>query len=73
MELKLADRAAVLRVSDDGVGLDPLRPEGIGLTSIREQILVLDGTVAITSAPSKGTVIEVSIPVKNISFAPSLD
>src|SRR5690348_1967089 len=38
MELKLADRAAVLRVSDDGVGLDPLRPEGIGLTSIREQV-----------------------------------
>jgi signal transduction histidine kinase len=69
MELKLADRAAVLRVSDDGVGLDPLRPEGIGLTSIRERVLALDGTVAITSAPSKGTVIEVSIPVKNISLA----
>jgi signal transduction histidine kinase len=69
MELKLADRAAVLRVSDDGVGLDPLRPEGIGLTSIREQVLALDGTVAITSVPSKGTVIEVSIPVKNIFLA----
>lgn len=73
MELKLADRAAVLRVSDDGVGLDPLRPEGIGLTSIREEVLALDGTVAITSAPSKGTVIEVSIPVKNISLPPGLD
>ena len=69
MELNLADRAAVLRVSDDGVGLDPLRPEGIGLTSIREQVLALDGTVVITSAPSKGTVIEVSIPVKNIFLA----
>jgi signal transduction histidine kinase len=73
MELKLADRAAVLRVSDDGVGLDPLRPEGIGLTSIREEVLALDGTVAITSAPSKGTVIEVSIPVKNISLPPGID
>jgi signal transduction histidine kinase len=73
MELKLADRAAVLQVSDDGVGLDPLRPEGIGLTSIREQVLALDGTVAITSASSKGTVIEVSIPIKNISLAPGLD
>jgi signal transduction histidine kinase len=69
MELKLADRAVVLRVSDDGVGLDPLRPEGIALTSIREQVLALDGTVAITSSPSKGTVIEVSIPVKDISLA----
>jgi signal transduction histidine kinase len=73
MELKLNDRVAVLRVSDDEVGLDPLRPEGVGLTSIREEVLALGGTVAITSAPSKGTVIEVSIPVKNISLAPGLD
>ena len=64
MELKLANRAAVLRVSDDGVGLDPLRPEGIGLTCVRERVLALDGTLEITSAPSKGTVIEVSIPVR---------
>jgi two-component system sensor histidine kinase UhpB len=64
MELKLANRAAVLRVSDDGVGLDPLRPEGIGLTCLREQVLALDGTLEITSAPSKGTVIEASIPVR---------
>jgi signal transduction histidine kinase len=73
MELKLTDRAAVLRVSDDGVSLDPLRPEGIGLTCVREQVLALDGTLEIISAPSKGTVIEVSIPVKNISLVPGLD
>jgi len=64
MELKLANRAAVLRVSDDGVGLDPRRPEGIGLTCVRERVLALGGTLEITSAPSKGTVIEASIPVR---------
>ena len=66
MELKLANRAAVLRVSDDGVGLDPLRPEGIGLTCVRERVLALDGTLEITSAPSKGTVIEASIPAEHL-------
>ena len=73
MELKLADRAAVLRVSDDGVGIDPLRPEGIELACMREQVLALDGTLEITSSPSKGTVIEVSIPVKTISSIRGLD
>ena len=73
MELKLADRAAVLRVSDDGVGIDPLRPEGIELACMREQVLALDGTLEITSSPSKGTVIEVSIPVKTTSSIRGLD
>jgi signal transduction histidine kinase len=67
MELKLADQAAVLRVSDDGVGIDPLGPEGTELACMREQVLALDGTLEITSSPSKGTVIEVSIPV-NTTF-----
>jgi signal transduction histidine kinase len=70
MELRLADRAAALRVSDDGVGIDPLRPEGVALTCMREQVLALDGRLEITSSPSKGTVVEVSIPVKNNLFNP---
>jgi signal transduction histidine kinase len=70
MELKLTDRAAVLRVSVDGVGMDPLRPEGVALTCMREQVLALDGTLEIASSPSKGTVVEVSIPVKTISLIP---
>jgi len=71
MELKLAQQAAALRISDDGVGLDASRPEGVGLTCIREQVLALDGTVEITSAPSKGTAIEISVPVKT-SLKPGL-
>ena len=64
MEMRLAGRAAVLRVSDDGVGVDPLCPERIGLTCIREQVLALGGNLEITSAPSKGTTIEVSVPIR---------
>ena len=65
MELKLANGEAILRVSDDGAGMDPICPEGIELTCMREQVLALNGTLEITSSPSKGTVIEVSIPIKN--------
>jgi signal transduction histidine kinase len=67
MELKLGNKAAVLRVSDDGVGFDALRPQGVGLIFMREQVLAQGGTLEITSVPSKGTVIEASFPVENIS------
>lgn len=74
MELKLTDRAAVLRVSDDGVGIQPGSCDGVGLTKIREQVVALDGIFEIKSAHSKGTVIEVSIPVKSDSAsAPRLN
>jgi signal transduction histidine kinase len=65
--LKLANDAVVLRVSDDGVGFDAACPPGVGLTFIREQVLAQGGRLEITSVPSKGTVIEASFPVENIS------
>jgi two-component system nitrate/nitrite sensor histidine kinase NarX len=67
LELKVANKAVVMRVSDDGVGFDTLRAQGVGLTFMREQVLAQGGTLEITSVPSKGTVIEASFPVENIS------
>jgi signal transduction histidine kinase len=67
LELKLANKAAVLRVSDDGVGFDALRAQGVGLTFMREQVLAQGGNLKITSVPSKGTIIEASFPVENIT------
>lgn len=61
MELRLEGRAVQLRISDDGVGLGS--SEGAGMTLVREQLLALDGTLHISSVPSKGTVIEVSAPI----------
>ncbi len=63
MELRLAGRAVQLRISDDGVGL--AMSEGAGLTLVREELLALDGTLHISSVPSKGTVIEASVPIKS--------
>jgi signal transduction histidine kinase len=67
MELNLASRAVVLRVGDNGGGLDVLRAESVGMTYSREQVLTLDGTLEIISVPSQGTMIEVSIPIECIS------
>jgi signal transduction histidine kinase len=61
MELRLEGRAVQLRISDDGVGLGS--SEGAGMTLVREQLLALDGTLRISSVPSKGTVIEVFAPI----------
>jgi two-component system sensor histidine kinase UhpB len=73
MELTLAGRAVLLRISDDRVGVDPGRSEGLALKLVREQLLALGGTLSITSVPSKGTVVEVSIPFKAASLLPGHD
>ena len=71
MELDLASRSAVLRVSDRGGGLDGLRVENVGTTYMREQILTLDGTLEITSVDAKGTqgtTIEVALPIQPVAL-----
>jgi signal transduction histidine kinase len=64
VELRVADGRVLLRITDDGLGMDPQQGEGIGLTYMREQALSLDGTFKIMSTPKGGTVIEASAPVK---------
>ena len=65
MELRLEGQAVQLRITDDGVGLGSR--EGPGMTLVREQLLALDGTLHISSMPSKGTVVEVSAPITTSS------
>jgi two-component system sensor histidine kinase UhpB len=65
--LKVINKTVVLRVSDDGVLFNAACPPGVGLTFMREQVLAQGGRLEITSVPSKGTVIEASFAVENIS------
>lgn len=54
-----------LSVSDQGCGFDvelDAVDGGLGVTSMRERTRIAGGTIEIRSAPSSGTVIEVSIP-----------
>jgi len=64
--------AVSLRIVDDGVGFDPRGIEGrtgLGLISMRERVFHLDGEIAIDSRPSKGTRIDVRLPLDGTSQA----
>jgi signal transduction histidine kinase len=55
-----------LRVKDLGKGFDPLagmHGEGIGLTSMRERVRMVNGDISIDSRPLCGTTIHVRVPL----------
>ena len=53
-----------LAVSDAGTGFDPAAPHaGSGLAHIRDRVAELGGTVDIDSAPGRGAVLTVRVPV----------
>src|SRR5512143_2036754 len=55
----------VLRIADDGVGLDPARPPGgYGLLTMRERVRALGGDFSIQGRPGEGTVVEVTLPAQ---------
>jgi signal transduction histidine kinase len=54
----------VLQVRDDGQGFDPEAARlNLGLVGVRERVLALRGELAVSSAPGRGTSIEVRFPV----------
>jgi signal transduction histidine kinase len=56
----------VLRVHDDGLGMDPRQRLGtgsLGLMGMRERVRQLSGEFAIESEPGAGTTIVVRVPV----------
>jgi signal transduction histidine kinase len=59
-------REVRLRVTDDGRGFDPdarlLRARRLGLTSMHERAATLGGALTITSAPRRGTTVELRFP-----------
>jgi signal transduction histidine kinase len=65
VEVEKTDRGAalLLRVSDDGCGVDPSRPGGLGLLTMRERATQLGGSVSITPRPGGGTVVRAILPM----------
>jgi two-component system sensor histidine kinase UhpB len=65
-----------LSLSDDGKGIAPATPKGFGLTTMTERVRSLGGTCVIESAPAKGTIIHVEIPIERgstvVTRAPEL-
>jgi signal transduction histidine kinase len=64
--LRGAGPELLLRVEDTGVGFDPAaaRPEpGLGLSSMEERVRLIQGKLSVTSAPGRGTTVEVRAPL----------
>jgi signal transduction histidine kinase len=56
----------VLRVEDKGVGFDPAgghSQPGLGLSSMEERVRLIGANLSVTSAPGRGTTVEVRVPL----------
>jgi signal transduction histidine kinase len=59
--------AVHLTVRDLGKGFDleaAMRDTGLGLTSMKERVLLVNGTIEIQSKPMRGTTIHVCVPLE---------
>jgi signal transduction histidine kinase len=66
VSLKGIDHDVLLSVQDDGLGFDPAEARGkpgLGLSSIRERVRLIQGELSIESQPGKGTRITVRVPL----------
>ena len=69
VELQLAERSNEIHliVSDAGRGFDieaARLGRGLGLTSMKERVRLINGTIAIESKPMGGTTIHARVPCK---------
>jgi signal transduction histidine kinase len=65
VDLTIDESGSRLKIADQGVGFDPAILEtraGLGFVSMRERLRLVQGTIRIDSAPSKGTRIDVWVP-----------
>lgn len=68
IRLKKTDDLLELIIRDDGIGFDPNKKSGgIGLRNIRNRVGFYNGTVSIDSAPGKGCILGVVIPLQPAS------
>ena len=61
-QLGLSNVASV-SVTDDGIGIAPSAPAGVGRTSMQERAHELGGTLAVDTQPGMGTRVEASLPM----------
>jgi len=75
VHLRQTPVALLITVKDDGAGFDPADVQlpgaarGLGLLGLRERTWQLLGTIAVDSAPGRGTTIDVSLPIDSHASA----
>ena len=52
-----------LEIQDDGKGFNPSEGRGMGLLGIEERVTFLDGTFLLDSAPGRGTLLSIALPL----------
>jgi signal transduction histidine kinase len=67
VDLSAEDDRVNLTVQDNGIGLDEGKQSsnGIGLAGLRERITIAGGTLNISSAPKRGTVLSAQFPLQD--------
>jgi signal transduction histidine kinase len=63
IRLEVAADQCVVEIGDDGIGGARPGPDTSGLIGLSDRIGALGGTLDITSPPSSGTVLRVTVPV----------
>lgn len=69
LRLSMTSEAVLLEVSDDGAGFDPVAaskrvgPAGYGLPGMQQRAELLGGQLIAESAPGRGTVVRLRVPV----------
>jgi signal transduction histidine kinase len=71
LRLRVDEGVLTLQVSDDGKGIAPEHHIGVGLLAMQERAVELGGSSTITSGPSGGTMIQVSLPLGVAGDLPS--
>jgi len=66
VELIVEAPRVLLRISDNGGGVEQLHSESAELFYMREQALSLGGTFDLMAASYDGTVVEVSVPIRRV-------
>lgn len=63
-----------IEVEDNGTGFDPTHnSEGIGIIGMRERVYALHGTIAVRSAPQRGTTVAIALPLAPAPASPPAD
>jgi PAS domain S-box-containing protein len=74
VSIKYAPNEIALAVSDAGIGFDPLlamQGRGLGITSMRERLKLVDGELSIEAGSPNGTVVRARIPVPEAAVKPA--
>ena len=67
MTLNCTSQEVHLTVRDSGIGFnveETLRGHGLGITSMKERLKLVDGKLSIDSHPQEGTTIHACVPLK---------